>query len=214
MADLRFEDRVDAGRRLAALLRPLQEEDVVALGVPQGGVQVAAIVAVFLATPLDILVVQELVAPGQGGRPAAVVGALAEDAVVLDDPAVADMRLTDADIEQVRVHEVPVLAERVATLRRKRPRLPVSGATVLILADGFSTAVSLRAACVSARQRGATRVLVALPVGPADLAERLPEADEVFCLVAPEDYTATADYYDDFTPITDDLIVRLIAQSR
>lgn len=214
MTDLRFEDRVDAGRRLAALLRPLAEEDVVALGVPQGGVQVAAIVAVFLATPLDILVVQELVAPERAGRPASVLGALAEDAVVLDDQAVAGAPMTPAEIEDLRSQEVPVLAERVATLRRKRPRLPVSGATVLIVADGFSTAVTLRAACASARQRGATRVLVAVPVGPADLAERVPEADEVFCVVTPEDFTTTADYYDDFTPITDDLIVRLIAQSR
>jgi len=214
VAELRFEDRVDAGRRLAALLRPLAEEDVVVLGIPQGGVQVAAIVAVFLATPLDILVVQELVAPELDGGAATVVGALAEDAVVVDDQALTEMRMRQADLDELRLREEPVLAERVATLRRKRPRLPVSGSTVLIVADGFSTAVTLRAACVSARQRGATRVLVAVPVAPGDLADLLPEADEVFCLLEPEAFGATADYYDDFTPITDDLIVRLIAQSR
>jgi putative phosphoribosyl transferase len=203
-----FEDRVDAGTRLARELDFLRSEDVVVLGLPRGGVPVASVVAEALDAPLDVIVVRKLGVPFQ---PELAMGAIGEGGVrVLDRHLVARARITDEEIDAVERRERAVLDSRVDRLRRGRPRVDLHGRVAVIVDDGIATGATARAACQVARRLGAARVVLAVPVAPAHTAARLPEADEVVCVSAPEHFMAVGAHYVDFSPTSDDEVVALL----
>jgi putative phosphoribosyl transferase len=210
-----FDDRVDAGRRLAAeLLRVepgLLDEDVVVLGLPRGGVPVAAEVAAVLHAPLDVVVVRKLGVPWQ---PEVAMGALGEGGVeLLDSRVVRSLGITPDDVELVRRRELDALDARVATLRAGRAPLDLVGRTAVVVDDGLATGSTARAACGVVMHRGAARVLLAAPVGPASTVATFPDADRVVCVLTPTDFTAVGQFYRDFTPTTDDEVVAILARS-
>lgn len=203
-----FDDRVDAGMQLARELRPLRGQDVVILGLPRGGVPVAAVVAEALDAPLDVIVVRKLGVPFQ---PELAMGAIGEGGVrVLDRRLVARARITDEEIEAVERRERAVLDARVARLRRGRPRVDLHGRVAVIVDDGIATGATARAACQVARHLGAARVVLAVPVAPAHTAANLAEADAVVCVSAPERFMAVGAHYVDFSPTSDDEVVALL----
>ncbi|MGW4370578.1 phosphoribosyltransferase family protein [Nocardia takedensis] len=196
----RFEDRRDAGRRLAARLEHLRGEDLVVLGIPRGGIPVAHAVAVALAAPLDAIIVGELRVPHQ---PEVGYGALSEDGdAVVDNRIVDRARLTDHEMRHVEQTTRADLLRRVADLRGVRPRLALLDRTALIVDDGIVTGVSMRAACRAARERGARRVVVAVPVA-APYAFPLPDVDEVVSLLTPAHLGALGHWYRHFDQVTD-----------
>ncbi|MGK5528995.1 phosphoribosyltransferase family protein [Streptomyces sp. URMC 129] len=198
-----FADRIDAGRRLAQALRePLRGRDPVVLGLPRGGVPVAAEVAGALRAPLDVCLVRKLGVPFQ---PEVAMGAIAEDgARVINEEVLRRARVGDAALAEVEAGERAELARRAEQYRGERPRISVTGRTVVIVDDGVATGATARAACRSARARGAARVVLAVPVAPGDAALRVgDDADEFVCPHTPAGFAAVGQFYRDFAPTTD-----------
>ncbi|MFJ9520078.1 phosphoribosyltransferase [Kitasatospora sp. NPDC101801] len=195
-----FTDRKDAGRQLAARLGAVP--DAVVVGLPRGGVPVAAEVARALGAPLDICVVRKLGVPG---RPELGMGAIGEGgARVLDEHIRLAARVTNAQLAEVERVERVELARRCARYRGGRPPVELSGRTVLVVDDGIATGSTARAACRTVGQRGAARVVLAVPVAPAGWRDRLRgEADELVCVAEPADFPAIGSFYADFGQTTD-----------
>ncbi|MEV6391522.1 phosphoribosyltransferase family protein [Nocardia xishanensis] len=207
-----FQDRRDAGRRLAERLVHLREEDPVVVGLPRGGVPVACEVARVLDAPLDVIVVRKLGVPYQ---PELAFGAIGEDDVrLINDGVVAYGQLTGADMAAVERREREELARRTERLRRIHPRISLSGRTVVIVDDGIATGATARAACQVARAHGAERVVLAVPVAPRDtLAMLKDEADEVVCLELPTWFDAVGSWYRRFGQTSDAEVTELLRRA-
>jgi putative phosphoribosyl transferase len=204
----RFRDRHDAGRRLAAILQPLRDDDVVVVGLPRGGVPVAHEVARSLDAPLDVIVVRKLGVPFQ---PELAMGAIGEgDVRVLDHDLVARARVSDAALRAVEQRERDVLRSRVEALRRGRSRVDLHGRVAVVVDDGIATGSTARAACEVAHRLGATRVVLAAPVAPAGTTAQQLGADQLVCCEMPSSFGAVGSFYRDFTPVTDDEVSTLL----
>ncbi|MGH3989578.1 MAG: phosphoribosyltransferase, partial [Pseudonocardiaceae bacterium] len=179
-----FVDRGDAGRRLGRRLQHLRGEDVVILGLPRGGVPVAAEVALALDAPLDVIVVRKLGVPSQ---PELAMGALGEgDVRVLVPETVRRAGVTDDALADVERRERAELERRAQRFRGDRTRLSLVGRTAVVVDDGIATGATARAACEVARAQGAARVVLAVPVAPVDWARNLSDAaDELIALATP-----------------------------
>jgi predicted phosphoribosyltransferase/predicted alpha/beta-hydrolase family hydrolase len=207
---MRFVDRQDAGRQLAARLAPLRAVRPLVVALPRGGVPVAAEVAKHLEAPLDVLVVRKL---GHPRQPELAVGALGEGGVVVLDPqASTRLGVTEADLVDTMAREQAELERRVRQYRRGRPRQSVRDRTVIVVDDGLATGATARAAIEVLRRAGAGRIVLAVPVAPADALSELGRvADEVVCLTAPPDFRAVGLWYREFGQVTDDEVARLLA---
>jgi len=203
-----FEDRVDAGRQLGRRLAELRGQDIVVLGLPRGGVPVAFEVAAALDAPLDVIVVRKLGLPYQ---PELAMGAIGEGgARVLEERVLSHARVSDTELQAVEDHERAVLENRVARFRKGRTRQDLTGRIAVIVDDGIATGSTARVACRVARQLGAARVILAVPVAPADTLSSLTEPDEVVCLATPRQFSAVGYHYRDFSPTEDDEVVKLL----
>ena len=208
-----FDDRRDAGCRLAARLEALRGSDVVVLGLPRGGVPVAFEVAQALRAPLDILVVGKLGVPNQ---PELAFGAIGEGGIrVLNDSVVRQAHLSDGEMAAIEEARRAELTRRSERFRRGRERIPLEGRTAVIVDDGVATGATARAACRVARALGARRVVLAVPIGAPDVpAQFAGDADEVICLVMPQDFYAVGQGYRDFGQTSDDEVVALLERAR
>jgi putative phosphoribosyl transferase len=206
---VRFRDRGAAGRRLADLLATRSSEQVVVLGLPRGGVPVAAEVARALGAPLDVILVRKLGVPF---HPEFAMGAIGEGGVrIIDGDVIRSIRVTDEQLARVDEVEREELQRRALRYRGDRPPMSLVGCTALIVDDGMATGSTVLAAVQVARRMGATSVVVAVPVAsPQAVAELRRLVDEVVCLHAPEDFQAVGRWYDDFSETTDDQVVALL----
>ena len=202
-----FDDRVDAGRQLAERLDSFGGQDVVVLGLPRGGVPVAFEVAQALQAPLDVLVVRKLGVPFQ---PELAFGAIGEDGVrVLNDSVVREAHLDGDEMDTVERKQRIELRRRAERFRRGRDRISLTGRIAVIVDDGIATGATAKAACQVARAHGASRVVLAVPIGPDDIVARFAGyADEVVCLETPAFFFAVGQGYRNFTPTSDDEVDR------
>jgi predicted phosphoribosyltransferase len=202
-----YADRVDAGRRLAAVLGRL--ESPLVLGLPRGGVVLAHEVAVACGGQLDVVVVRKLGAPH---HPEYGIGALAEDDEPLwDEHAVASLGLSRADRDRLVRKETDELVRRRAAYR-SGPLPSLRGRLVVVVDDGLATGVTARAALRRVRREQPSRLVLAVPVGAPDTVRSLArEADEVVCPEQPWDLGAVGAYYDDFRATTDAEVIALLA---
>ncbi len=205
-----FTDRADAGRQLAARLQDLRGEPLVVLGLPRGGVPVAAEVASALGAPLDVIVVRKLGVPFQ---PELGLGAVGEDGVRVLNPAVIwDAGVSEADLAAIERRERAEIDRRARRYRGERARLPLTGRTAVIVDDGIATGSTALAACRIARALGAAKVVLAVPVAPEDWETRIgPEADVLVSVSTPIGFMAISQFYDDFSQTSDDDVVACLA---
>ena len=203
---MHFADRVDAGRHLAAALGHLAGTDVVVLGLPRGGVPVAAEVARALHAPLDVLVVRKLGLPWQPelamGAVAGVGGSLEE---VRNESVIRHSHVSDEVLAQVRTREVAELHRRESAYRGDRPPVDVRGRTVVVVDDGLATGSTMLAAVAAVHEQSPAAVVAAVPVGSRSTCARLRrEVDEVVCVWTPIGFRAVGQAYDDFRATSDD----------
>ncbi|KQM83045.1 phosphoribosyltransferase [Agromyces sp. Leaf222] len=208
-----FDDRRDAGRRLANLLREHGPwSHPVVLGIPRGGVPVAAPVAEALAVPLDILVVRKL---GLPHHEEVAMGAIGEQgARVVNEDVLRDGGVDERTLAAVERRERAELESRVQRFRGHAPAIDLAGRTAIIVDDGVATGATARVACLVARQRGAASVVLAVPVASPDAAVDLvasPAIDELVCLATPASFMAVGQYYLDFRQTTDAEVRALLA---
>ena len=199
-----FADRVDAGRRLAERLEYLRGQDVVVLGLPRGGVPVAFEVARALDVPLDVIVVRKIGVPGQ---PELAMGAIGEGGVRV---LLGQVHVAREQLRAVETRERALLEARVAVLRRGRERVSLIDRIAVVVDDGIATGSTARVACEVARRLGAAKVVLAVPVAPAETLRSLPGADEVVCVAAPELFFSVGNHYRDFSPTSDDDVIVLL----
>jgi putative phosphoribosyl transferase len=209
----RFADRTAAGRELGAALAGRVPVDVVVLGIPRGGVPVAAAVADALHAPLDVIVVRKLGVPS---HPELAAGAIGEDGTrVVNDDVVRATGTTAAALEAVEARELAELDRRVRTYRSAATRIPLDGRTVVVVDDGIATGATTRAAVDVTRAHGAARVILAVPVAPRDAVAELSAAcDDVVALETPRDFRAVGQWYRDFDQTTDEQVLDLLRTSR
>ncbi|MBB1260209.1 phosphoribosyltransferase family protein [Streptomyces alkaliterrae] len=207
-----FTDRRDAGRQLSARLEHLRDSDVVVLGLPRGGVPVAAEIAEALGAPLDVCLVRKLGVPFQ---PELGMGAIGEGGVrVINDEVLRTARITDEALAEVEEHEREVLESRARRYRAGREPEPLTGRTAVLVDDGVATGSTARAACQVARARGATSVVLAVPVAPRGWTPRPgTDADEFLCPHTPRGFHAIGQYYAHFPQTDDNEVVGLLAEA-
>jgi putative phosphoribosyl transferase len=205
-----FRDRDEAGRLLARRLRGLKRRLPVVLGLPRGGIPVAAWVAGALGAPLDVLVVRKLGCPWQ---PELGFGAIGEqDVRVLNAELVRTLRLSSAEIEEVAAREQAELERRVLRYRGDRPAVDLAGRTVIVVDDGIATGSTMKAAVEFVRRRGAAHLIVAVPVASGHALDELGLlVDGLVCLEGSETFGAIGEFYEDFTPTSDEEVAAALA---
>ncbi|HEX2205841.1 MAG TPA: phosphoribosyltransferase [Longimicrobium sp.] len=211
LARLRYADRADAGRRLAALLEAYAgRPEVVVLALPRGGVPVGYEVARALGAPLDVFLVRKIGVPGHEEL---AMGAIASGGVRVVNRAVVDqLRVPPEVIDRVAAREAVELERREAAYRGGRTEPVVRGHTVILVDDGLATGSTMRAAAAALKAMRPARLVVAVPVAAAETCEELrAEVDEVVCALTPEPFYAVGLWYHDFSQTTDDEVRALLA---
>lgn len=205
-----FRDRHHAGELLASRLRATTPPgSAIVLGLPRGGVPVAVVVAELLHCPLDVLVVRKLGVPGDEEI---AFGAIASGGVEIhNEDVIRSFGLPPGSIGQVAARARVELAHREHIFRWARPLLSLRETNVIVVDDGIATGATMRAAVRAARWRGAAHVTVAAPVAARETADSLRHlADDVITVIEPDHLLAVGDFYQDFSPTTDDQVLALL----
>lgn len=209
---IRFRNRTDAGRLLAAQLVEFADRtDVIVLALPKGGVPVAAEVASALGAPLDVLVVRKIGVPW---HPEFAVGAMASGGMmVLDTATMNELGLTRASLEPVIRAERQELARREHLFRRGRPFPDLDGMVVILVDDGLATGATMQAAVNALRTRRPALVIVAVPVASQSAVVMLHRSvDRVVSVATPEPFYGVGAWYEDFDQTTDEEVLELLAR--
>jgi putative phosphoribosyl transferase len=210
-----FRNRVDAGRHLAQVVQAagLGGDRTVVLGLPRGGVPVAAEVGSVLGAPLDVIVVRKLGVPFQ---PELAMGAIGEDGIrVENEDALGSSAVSAVDFEAIERRERRELNRRASRYREGRPRLDLEGRCVVIVDDGIATGATARAACHVARAHGASRIVLAVPVAPAATASAFQDVcDDMLCVANPDPFFAVGEWYHDFSPTSDEEVNELLSRAQ
>jgi len=209
----RFQNRAEAGRLLADKLQEFAgNPDAIVLGLPRGGVPVAAEVAQRLNLSLDIFLVRKLGAPGQEEL---AFGAIASGGVcVLNPSVVADLGLGQTEMGNIIAREEEELERREAAFG-ERAAIDLRGRVVILIDDGLATGASMRAAVMALRQREPKRIVVAVPVAAAQTVEEFArEFGEIVFVEAPRDFSGVGQWYVDFTQTTDEEVRALLAEAK
>jgi len=210
---LPFADRAEAGRMLAGKLAAYSgRHDVIVLGLPRGGVPVAAAVASALKLPLDVFVVTKL---GTRSQQELAMGAVAEGGVQVLDLSLAELlAISEHEIQEVAAAGRKELESHVILYRGGRPPLDLKGRTVILVDDGIATGCSILSAIAAIRRKSATRIVVAVPVAPATGCSAIQmEADEFVSVEQPEMFLSVSQWYSDFAQVSDDEVQRLLQKA-
>ncbi|ADH88507.1 phosphoribosyltransferase [Ancylobacter novellus DSM 506] len=203
-----FADRVDAGRRLAEALAIYRQRHPVVLALPRGGVPVAAEVAQALGAPLDLLLVRKIGLPWQRELAIGAVVDGADPLVVRNEAIIAHAQVSEAAFQRACREEMAEIERRKTRYLGGRARAPLAGRVVIVVDDGIATGATMRAALRAIRQRGPSRLVLAVPVAAADsLSELRPEVDDIVCLDTPEPFRAIGCFYRDFSQVSDEEVI-------
>ena len=208
-----YQDRSDAGRRLASLLSAYAHRtDVIVLALPRGGVPVGYEVATALGAPLEVFVVRKLGVPGHEEL---AMGAIASGGVrVLDRNVMHLADVDDAQVERIAAVEQRELERRERQYRGDRGFPDLRGKVVILVDDGLATGSTMRAAVAALRLEGPSRVVVAVPVAAPDVCDAFRAvADDIVCAATPVPFHAVGLWYDDFTQTTDDEVRDLLERA-
>ena len=209
-----FADRSDAGRQLAAALCDLADSpQTIVLGIPRGGVAVAAEIARALRLPLDVFLARKLGVPGH--EELAFGAVAANGSRYLDQQIVRLTGLTEPEIDQIAAATLKLLEQRAAIYRAGRAPLQVAGRSAILVDDGIATGASFYAAIYALRQLKPTRITAAIPVAPPSTAGWLrAQVDRFVCLDTPYHFQAVGQFYRMFPQLSDEDVIGLLVASR
>ena len=202
-----FQNRREAGQALGErLLKWRDRSDVVVLGIPRGGVVVAAQVAQALRAPLDVFLTHKIGAPD---NPELALGAVASDGTtILDQDIIDDLDVSPEYIERERLAQLREIERRLAVYRQGRPAVPVADRCAIVCDDGIATGSTALVALRALRAQQPSQVILAIPVSPYSAVDRLArECDEVAVLAMPEPFIAVGRFYQQFEQVTDEQVI-------
>jgi putative phosphoribosyl transferase len=211
-ATVRFRNREEAASLLAERLHRYRGQRPLVLGIPRGGMPMARVVADRLGGDLDVMLVHKLRAPFQ---PELAVGSIDESGRVYMAPFAASLGLDERELDAEKQVQLTTLTRRRERYTAAHPRVDLAGRTVILVDDGLATGATAIAAVRAARAAHPARIIVAVGVAPsATLGVLEGEADEVVCLHSPEAFGAVGEFFVDFSEVTDDDVVRILADVR
>ena len=204
-----FQNRVEAGRRLAEKLSEYAGRDVVVLGIPRGGVVIGYEVAKELGASLDIITPRKIGAPN---NPELAIGAVTQDGSVILNPEIVQyLDVPEKYIEQEKRRQIKEIERRMSKYREDEVYPKLEGRTVILVDDGIATGATMRAAIASIRRQKPSMLIMAVPVGARDTIYRLKrEVDKLVCLSTPEPFYAIGQFYRNFEQTTDDAVITLL----
>lgn len=186
------------------------------LGLPRGGIPVAAPIAVALDAPLDVLLVRKVGLPEQPELAMGAVAAIGDrSAVVRNEPVLAERRVSPEEFAEACRAELATLRERAVRYRGDRPPLELAGRLLIVVDDGLATGATMRAALGALRASSAERIVLAVPIGsPGTCRELAGQVTALVCPWQPTNYRAVSQGYRNFGQTTDDEVVRILAHDR
>jgi len=208
-----FNDRSDAGIQLASKLKEYKDQEgVLILALPRGGVVTGYEVSRYLNAPLDIIIVRKIGFPGQ---PELGIGAVSETGTVFLNKFIITTYGVPKDyIERETSRQKEEIARRVKLYRKGKSLPALEGKTIILVDDGVATGATIKAAITTLRKEKLNKLIVALPVAPPEVADELQQmVDEFICLETPLDFMAVGAHYVDFTQVSDDEVVELLQRS-
>jgi len=209
-----FRDRADAGRRLAARLMNYKDAHPVVLALPRGGVPVGLEIALALDAPLDVILVRKIGAPDFEEL---AIGALAEGepaVTVLENDTISHFGVSPDYLDREIKRQGDEIQRRQRLYRKNRGMVDLRASTAIVVDDGIATGATMRAALRAVRQRAPAKVVMAVPVAPAESLESLrPEADEIICLATPDPFDAISLFYAEFRQLRDDEVIALLSRA-
>ena len=211
---MQFRDRQEAGQLLAQALAFLGgKKDVIVLGIPRGGVVVAAEVARAIGAPLNVYITRKIGAPY---NPELAIGAIASSGdVVLDEGLMGSLGVSPEYVQDETERQRREIERRLKKYRGNRPAQKLEGKTVLLVDDGIATGATTLAAIRALRKQKPAELILAVPVGPPDAVARLrEEVDRLVCLDTPQLFWAVGAFYEVFDQTSDEEVVRLLRESQ
>jgi len=209
-----FEDRQDAGKRLAAELNKNKRDDVVILALPRGGIEIAQQVSKVLNAPFDCLFVRKL---GSEFNPEVGIGAIVEGnppQTFLNEDLVKVLKITPDFIEQEKKRQLEVMREQEKKFRPNLKRLTLTGKSVIVVDDGVATGATVKAALKGLKSEKPKKLILAVPVAPpSTVAELKKDVDEVVCVLTPTDFQAVGQFYRRFPRLDDEKVIKLLGGS-
>lgn len=205
-----FKDRIDGGKKLSIKLKHYKgDANAIVLGIPRGGVVTANEVAKYLGLPLDIIVVRKIIAPGDEEIS---IGAITENGEgVFDRNMIDSLGVPQRHIQVKTEEQIKEAHRRLSTYRGNRPPLDLTGKTAILVDDGIATGHTMLAAIMSARKKGAKKVVAAVPVIAQDTLGKIRnKADELIYLNAPAFFGSVDSFYNEFNQVKDDEIKRIL----
>jgi putative phosphoribosyl transferase len=208
-----FVDRVDAGKRLASELKNFSGKKGMVLAIPRGGVVVGYMIAKTLNLPLDIIIPRKIGAPD---NPELAIGAVAEDGTaILDQNLIKYLGVSREYVIEETERQRQEIKRRLKLYRQELSYPDLKGLDVIVVDDGIATGSTMKAALASVKNRGASSITVAVPVGPPSTIEELEKmADRVVCLFTPEFFQAIGEFYRDFSQTSDEEVIDLLLENK
>lgn len=208
-----YTDRQEAGKALAEELTDYEDKRPVAVGLPRGGVVVAAEISRRLNCEMDIIIAGKLRAPD---NPELAIGAINEDGLVyLNDAAIRSMRIDPGYIEREKKARLKAIQDRLAMYRKIKKKVPLKGRNVIITDDGLATGATMISAIQAAKAEGAETIIAAVPGGPQDTVERIramEEVEKVICPVIPPLFFAVSQLYVYFAQVEDEEVIEILKE--
>lgn len=205
-----FKDRQEAGKQLVPILKHYHNDsNAIVIGLPRGGVVLAAEVAKGLKLTLDIVFPRKIGAPMQ---PELAIGAITETGEGnFDEELIQYLQISQSYIEKATQQEKQVAQKRLQLYRKNKPKISLEGKTVILVDDGLATGATMKAAIASVRKEGADKIVVAVPVAPAETLEEIRDmVDEAFALDIPAFFQAVGQFYEDFSQTEDDEVIEIL----
>lgn len=208
-----FEDRVQAGEQLSERVKPMVEkENTIVVGIPRGGVVVAAVIAQSLHLPLDVVIVKKI--PSLH-NPEFAIGAVGEDKIIYWEERAVKRFEIDAAMKQHLADEVyDLVAKREAQISMRFHRMKLRGKNVLLVDDGIATGATVKCAVQVLQKHGAKHITIVTPVTAEEVAHEIQqEGVEVIALHIASEFSSVGEFYQYFQQVSDEEVLELLSAS-